>query len=226
MHVTPKIAASIASDEGIVLEAYKDSVGVWTWGVGVTSASGHDVSRYIDNPQTMTHVFDVFMWLLDAKYAPAVRRAFKGVNLTEAQFGAALSFHYNTGAIGRASWVKHFVAGDVAAARKGIMNWTRAGNDKNALATRRKRERALFFDGVWHGGNMATVYSVRKPSYQPNFRKGRTVDVLAEMTSPKATTAQLKPKTAPQIAQEAASEPVAGVWAGIIAALKSLFKGA
>lgn len=206
--VTPKIAAVIAADEGVVLEAYKDSVGIWTWGVGVTTASGHSVERYIDKPQSIERVMDVFMWLLEERYAPAVRKAFEGVSLTEAQFGAALSFHYNTGAIGRASWVKHFVAGDVAKARKAIMNWARAGNDPNALTTRRKRERALFFDGKWHGGGMATVYPVRKPSYQPNFRKGQSVNVLAKLQS--------KPTTIPETAQETAQEAPRGLLAVLL----------
>ena len=216
MEVTPKIAAVIASDEGVVLEAYKDSVGIWTWGVGVTSASGHNVDRYKDNPQPVQKVMEVFMWLLEEKYAPAVRRAFGGLELTEAQFAAALSFHYNTGAIGRASWVRHFVSGDIAAARKAIMNWSRAGNDKNALKPRRQRERALFFDGQWHGGGMATIYPVRKPSYQPNFSKGQSVNILQHITQ-RPVSRDDTPKAPP-----AAEIPSQGIGA-IIAAILALF---
>lgn len=177
-NVTPRIAATIASEEGVVLEAYKDSVGVWTWGVGVTNASGHKVGRYKDNPQTLDRVMEVFIWLLEEKYAPAVKRAFKGVELTEEQFGAALSFHYNTGAISRATWVDHFVKGDSEKAYESIMNWTRAGNNPDALRKRRTRERNLFFEGKWPVDSKVMVYPVRKPSYRPNFSKGKVVDVL------------------------------------------------
>ena len=176
--VTPRVAAAIASDEGVVLEAYKDSVGIWTWGVGVTSASGHRVERYIDNPQSVERVMEVFMWLLETKYVPTVRRAFKGVELTEAQFAAALSFHYNTGAISRAAWVRHFVAGNTSKARKAIMSWSRAGNNPNALRSRRLREQALFFEGRWHGDGISTIYPVLKPSYQPDFGRGKRVNIL------------------------------------------------
>ena len=176
--VTPKVAAVIASDEGVVLEVYKDSVGIWTWGVGVTDTSGHRVGRYKDNPQTIQRVMEIFMWLLETKYAPAVRCAFKGVELTEAQFAAALSFHYNTGAISRAAWVRHYVSGNTSKARKAIMSWSRAGNDPNALRSRRLREQALFFEGRWHGGGMATIYPVLKPSYQPDFGRGKRVNIL------------------------------------------------
>lgn len=175
--VTPRIAAAISSEEGVVLEAYKDSVGVWTWGVGVTSRSGHNVDRYKDNPQTLERVLDVFIWSLEERYAPAVRHAFKGVELTEEQFGAALSFHFNTGAINRATWVKHFVEGNDKEAYDSIMNWTRAGNDSNALRVRRSRERDWFFKGEWPHGK-AMVYPVHKPSYEPIFSEGKSVDIL------------------------------------------------
>jgi len=41
--ITKLIAAELAAHEGIVVEAYRDTVGVWTWGIGVTSRSGHKV---------------------------------------------------------------------------------------------------------------------------------------------------------------------------------------
>jgi lysozyme len=179
MKVTAKMAAELAADEAIVLEAYKDSVGVWTWGIGVTSASGHEVERYIDNPQPLERVLDVFVWLLEEKYAPAVRNAFRGCNLTEQQFGAALSFHYNTGAIGRASWVKKFIAGDVDGARRSFMNWKKPSE----IVPRRKRERDLFFGGDWHSNGEAAIYGVRKPSYAPNWRDRRVVDCIAPLNS-------------------------------------------
>lgn len=180
--VTARIASEIANDEALVLEAYKDSVGVWTWGVGVTSASGHRVfPRYKDRPQSIERVMEVFVWLLEENYAPAVREAFKGHDLTEAQFGAALSFHYNTGAIKRASndgWVKKFKAGDLSGARRSFMSWNKAGGKINkGLVDRRKRETALFFDGKWHNlAGLAPVYGVRKPSYTPDWSSRKMID--------------------------------------------------
>lgn len=114
--LTKRVLLELLSHEGIVLEAYKDSVGVWTWGVGVTSASGHRVLRYKDNPQPMSKVIEIYKWLVETKYLPDVLEAFT-VELSEAQLAAALSFHYNTGAIKRASWVKSFNAGNVVKAQ-------------------------------------------------------------------------------------------------------------
>lgn len=167
----------LVSHEGIVLEAYKDSKGIWTWGIGVTNASGHKVNRYKDNPQTIKKVVEIFEWLVRTKYLPDVIKAFNKP-LSEAQLAAALSFHYNTGAISRASWVKSFNAGDIEKAKKEFMNW----RSPKEIIPRREKERDLFFDGKWSNkDNMATVYTkVKKPSYTPDWKSGKKVDISKE----------------------------------------------
>lgn len=174
MELTSRMAREIISHEAIVPECYKDSVGVWTWGVGVTNASGHQVyPRYLDKPQTIKRCLEVYLWLLKERYVPAVEAAFAGHALTQAQATAALSFHFNTGSIGSAAWVRQFKAGDVAGARLAIMNWKRPPE----ILGRRRAERNLFFDGQWSGQGKATVYDVRKPGYTPNWSSARKVDV-------------------------------------------------
>jgi lysozyme len=161
--VTPRVAAELVAHEGLVREAYKDVVGVWTWGIGVTDASGHTVGRYRDNPSSYERVFEVFEWLVRQRYTAPVQRAFRFEPLSEEQFAAALSFHYNTGAIERASWVKSWVAGNREKAFAEMMNWVRPAS----LLGRRKKERALFFNGVWSNDGTAAEYRVAKPSYTP-----------------------------------------------------------
>lgn len=175
--ITERAALELVDHEAIVREAYKDSVGVWTWGIGVTDASGHGVMRYKDNPQTIAHCLAVYVWLLREKYAPAVVKAFGGRVLTENEFAAAMSFHYNTGAIGRATWVKSFLAGDKATARAQFLEWKKPA----AIIERRKKEAALFFDGVWSADGFATVYPVKKPSYSPDWAGAKRVDIRADL---------------------------------------------
>lgn len=79
-------------------EWYKDSKCIGTWGIDVTNASGQAVNRYKDDPQSIARCIEVFLWLIEQKYAPDVRGVLSD-DLTEAQFAAALSFHFNTGAI-------------------------------------------------------------------------------------------------------------------------------
>ncbi len=108
--ITTRVALEVASHEAIIRQAYKDSVGVWTWSVGLTSNSGHKVERYIDNPQPMKRCLEVWLWAME-RYATDVKRAFHSRPLEEHEFGAALSFHWNTGAIASASWVKLWLDG-------------------------------------------------------------------------------------------------------------------
>ena len=172
--LTARVAMELIGHEAIVREAYKDSVGVWTWGIGVTNASGHTVfPRYKDNPQSIERCIEVFIWLLRNKYIPAVEKAFTGLVLTEAQFAAALSFHYNTGAIRKADWVIRYRAGDLDAAKRNFLNWRKPPE----IIPRRTKERDLFFDGKWSQDGKATVYPVKKPSYTPDWSGAKRVDI-------------------------------------------------
>ncbi|WP_277969319.1 lysozyme [Sphingomonas echinoides] len=178
-NITVRVACELAGAEGLVLEWYLDSATppVGTWGIGVTNASGHLVDRYKDKPATIERVMQVFIWLVRVKYGPEVLAAFKGRTLTEAQFAAALSFHYNTGAIGGTAWVPLFLAGKVAEARKFLETHYLNGGD---LKERRMDEAALFFDGKWkHLDGLVNVYPVRKPSYLPG--KPTRVDIRADV---------------------------------------------
>ena len=175
--LTARSASEIVGHEAIVQEAYKDSVGVWTWSVGIATTSGYDVLQYKDNPQPLQVCLKAYVELITSKYLPAVIKAFAGHQLTEAQLCAALSFHYNTGAILKASWPKLFLAGEVAKARASIMEW----KNPPEIVERRSKERDLFFDGAWTGDGKATVYQVRKPSYTPDWGPAKRVPVLADL---------------------------------------------
>ncbi len=175
--LTARVVMELVGHEAIVQEAYKDSVGVWTWAVGVTSASGHDVDRYKDNPQPIRKCLEISIWLMRNKYLPDVLAAFRGRTLTENQLAAALSFHYNTGAIKRASWVRSFMEGKPTQAKAQIMEW----RSPPEIVERRQKERDLFFDGKWSNTGLATVYPVRKPSYSPHWSQAKKVEIRADV---------------------------------------------
>jgi GH24 family phage-related lysozyme (muramidase)/peptidoglycan hydrolase-like protein with peptidoglycan-binding domain len=196
-HVDVDVALEVASHEGLVRQTYKDSKGIPTWSIGVTSKSGHDVDRYIGKPQTLEHCLAVFAWLLETKYAPAVRKAFGGRLLTSAQFTAALSFHYNAGAIGRAGWVKKWLAGDVAGARKAFMDWRKPPE----IIPRREKERDLFFDGKWSNDGTITEYTRLTAKMTPDWKSGCRVDARAALTAALAS-ASVEPAARPAKARE------------------------
>lgn len=188
MEITYKMALEVITHEAIVRQAYKDSVGVWTWGVGLTSKSGHSVERYIGNPQPMQKVLEVFVWALQ-KYADDVEAAFAPVKLTEAQKAAALSFHWNTGAIKTATWVKSFKQGNIAAAKKEIMNWKTPAE----IIPRREAERDLFFDGKWSQNGKAVEYTKLTSKSTPVWSSRTTVDIEAPLKAAMGQNATEKP---------------------------------
>lgn len=177
MRLTPRIACEIASYEGIVRQAYLDSVGVWTFSVGLTNATGHNVRRYIGKPQTLDHCLKVYVWALD-RYADAVRAEFEGYDLTEEQFGGALSFHWNTGRIHSAGWPDLWKAGKIEEARKSFLSWRKPAE----IIPRRHAEAALFFDGIWSNIGKVPEFTVLANN-RPNWRSRKLVDVMPALES-------------------------------------------
>ena len=171
-NITTKIALEVASHELLMRKAYKDSVDKWTWSVGMTNATGHNVERYIDNPQTVRKCLEIYLWAL-SDYNEDVTEAFAGHTLTQAQRAAALSFHWNTGAIKRAAWVGSFMAGNKLKAHKQFMNY----KTPSSIIERREKERDLFFDGVWsNNGKMGEITKLSS-RYQPIWRSRIEIDV-------------------------------------------------
>ncbi len=165
--------------EGVVLQSYKDSVGVWTIGVGHTAAAG------VPRPRpglkiTIERAVELFredIW----KYETGVNEAVY-VPLAQAEFDALVSFHFNTGAIARASITKHLNAGNRKKAGASFMNWTRAGNNKTALSKRRKSERAMFESADYGDISEVLVYPTVTKTGRPTGAKSvPTGDLLNDM---------------------------------------------
>ena len=145
---------ALALHEGIVPAPYRDSVGVWTYGIGHTMGAGYPDPAKMQRGMpsnldaALRDVFDLFRRDV-AKYEAAVNRAVK-VPITQAQFDALVSFHYNTGAIGRASFVKRLNAGDEVGAAAGMMAWSKPAS----IIDRRKAEQKLFAKGIYPTGTV------------------------------------------------------------------------
>ena len=82
------------------------------------------------------------------RYAGEVAQAIGGAPTTQAQFDALVSFHYNTGAIARATLTRRHRAGDHAGAAREFARGNRAGGRVLAGLTRRRAaEAALYRSG-------------------------------------------------------------------------------
>lgn len=82
-----------------------------------------------------------------ARYAAEVARAVGDTPTTQAQFDALVSFHYNTGAIRRATLTRRHVAGDHAGAAREFARWNRAAGKVLVGLTRRRAAEATLYRG-------------------------------------------------------------------------------
>ena len=145
--------------EGVVPAPYLDSVSVWTFGVGHTAAAGAPFPSQMprgmpsDLDAALRQVFSVFSSDIE-RYEAAVRKALK-IPVYQHEFDALVSFHFNTGAIGKATLVKRLNAGDRSGAASGFSSWHKPAE----IIERRRAERDLFALGAYPDG-VITVWSV------------------------------------------------------------------
>ena len=160
MRTSPQGVAEIASHEGVVLSPYKDSVGVWTIGVGHAATSGKPPIPRAGMTITKEEAFRILASDLAEREA-TVSRILGPVPQTV--FDGAMSFHFNTGAITRASWVAAFKRGDMREARRRFMLY----NKPREIIGRRTREADLIFEGKYRSGPPMPVEPVRPQPDDP-----------------------------------------------------------
>lgn len=154
MKVSDQGIAELISHEALVTSPYRDSVGVWTIGVGHTAGAGkpYPASMEKGKARPLTELAELFRRDL-AKYEAGVLKAVKAP-LRQHEFDALVSFHFNTGAIATASFVKKLNAGDRKGAAEGMMAW----NKPPEILGRRRKEMRLFRDGKYSNDGKCTVY--------------------------------------------------------------------
>lgn len=129
--------------EGKKLRAYKDSAGVWTIGVGHTTAAG---APTVIAGLTITDAeCDQILARDLVQYEDAVNRAVTA-KLNQNQFDALCSFCFNigTGGFTRSTVVKCLNAGDAVGAADALLMW----NKPPEIMGRRRSERAQFLEAA------------------------------------------------------------------------------
>ena len=142
----PEVAADrIAQWEGVRYEAYQDSVGVWTIGVG--HIGGVQKGDVIDHAEAMRLLASDLKRTVDG-LAPHVH-----IDVTERQFIALTSLAFNIGVSGVVDGCPKLMAalnaGDWEECARQFLDCDKAGGVRLAGLTRRRREEAdLFMRGV------------------------------------------------------------------------------
>jgi GH24 family phage-related lysozyme (muramidase)/peptidoglycan hydrolase-like protein with peptidoglycan-binding domain len=151
----------LRAQEGERLTAYQDSVGVWTIGVGHTTAAGPpqvQPGMRISKEQS-----DEILSRDLASFETAVSEAVR-VPLNQNEFDALVSLCFNIGPgrFASSSVVRELNAGNRRAAADAFLMWNKArGRVLDGLTSRRQRERALFLTPVtgadeWDGADQQT----------------------------------------------------------------------
>lgn len=212
---------ALVSHEGIVLTRYLDSVKVWTIGVGHTKAAGGIDPETFTGTLTMKQALDMLRTDI-VKYENAVNAAVK-VPLAQHEFDALVSFHYNTGAIARATLTKTLNAGNKKQAGEQFMNWVKP----QSIYGRRKAEMNLFLTGEYPPP-VATAYPA-DASGKVLWNKGTRVNVEQLLSTTRPTIPAADPVPPPPHPIDApaviAQGPVpAGGWlSALIAAVLAAF---
>jgi hypothetical protein len=133
--------------DGLV-EAYPDpGTGGEPWTIGWGATGRDHVHGGRIGPGTVWTQGQCDARLTDdlARYAADVAAALGDAPTTQAQFDALVSFHYNTGAIARATLTKKHIAGDYDGAASEFARWNRAGGRMlKGLVRRRAAEAELY----------------------------------------------------------------------------------
>jgi GH24 family phage-related lysozyme (muramidase) len=137
--------------DGLV-EAYPDpgtGGAPWTIGWGATGRDRFTGGRIGPDTRWTQAQCDARLAEDLAANAAEVAAAIGEAPTTQAQFDALVSFHYNTGAIARATLTQRHIAGDHAGAAREFARWNRAGGRVlKGLVRRRAAEAELYLSGM------------------------------------------------------------------------------
>lgn len=143
--IGPDGLALIKRFEGCKLTAYPDpGTGGDPWTIG-WGATGPGIEKGVTWTQAEA---DARLENDLGKYAEQVASALGNAPTSQKQFDALVSFHYNTGAIGRATLTKLHKAGKFEEAAREFARWNRAGGRVlPGLTRRRAAEAAMYRSG-------------------------------------------------------------------------------
>lgn len=142
-HVTNKCIKLVKKFEGLYKKAYRDEVGVWTIGYGITNADKSITGATIKAGLVISEK-TADNWLersLNSKYLQKIMKYDKKYNWNQNEIDALVSFAYNIGSIDGLTANGTRSRATIAAK---ILEYNKAAGKVYRGLTRRKAERKLF----------------------------------------------------------------------------------
>lgn len=165
MQISNRGLIDIISHEGICLEPYLDSVGVWTIGIGQTMSD--DIDPRTMGKITLQQAIDLFKRKIK-QYTDAVDAL--GRDLTQYQYDASSSLCYNFGPGNLRTLYRNRTIAQVGDA---IMLYTKP----KEITERRQKEQRLFKTGKYSNvDGKVNVFPVNA-NHHPVYSKGQMIDV-------------------------------------------------
>lgn len=131
--------------ESLFLKAYKDPVGIWTIGWGHTGLTHKDGTVHAGRKITEEEAQKLFEH--DMTHFEKGVHKLVTVEINDDQFSALVSFHFNTGSLGKSTLLKKLNAGDYDGAAAEFPKWNKAGGKVLRGLTRRRASEQNLFNG-------------------------------------------------------------------------------
>lgn len=186
MKISEKGIALIKKFEGCKLTSYKDAVGVWTIGYGLTNAVKSITGITIKSGTKITQkqADELLVKVLTQKYVPLVAKYDSKYHFNQNQIDALVSFAYNIGSIDK---LTNNGKRTIVEISKKFPEYNKAGGKVlTGLTNRRKAERELFDTPVF--SKTTTPTATRKylyggvdysPVFDPTYYADHNPDVKA-----------------------------------------------
>lgn len=174
MRTSNKGLVELAGHEGICLSKYKDSVGVWTIGIGATRTEIPDIAAWpLSKTITMQEAFDLFKRSI-VKYENAVNKALTR-DIPQYQFDALVSWCYNVG-VGYTKTATVIKLVNQGAPGVKLYNALMMFRKPSEIIGRRTKEANLLAYGKYSNDGRALLFPVSKSGY-PIYGRGTSINV-------------------------------------------------
>lgn len=172
--MSDKGLVELVGHEGVCLSKYKDSVGVWTIGIGATKTEIPDLASWpLSKKITMQQAFDLLKQGI-VKYEDALNKNIKRP-ISQTEFDALCSWCYNVG-VGWVSKASVIYKINFGIHGQDLYDALMLFQKPKEIIGRRRKEALLLRDGKYSNNGKALLFPVSSKG-NPVYKAGVEIDV-------------------------------------------------